>query len=835
MWQRLLPCLMVLSLLAIVTSPADADPAGQVVPSFNESPGCGPLDGYRGPIVPGSSLSNAVPIRGPWGDFFGRTIGQARAALVPVTLPGMDRPKTVWVHSRAVPAISQVIINLEEAAADGLNYTIRASYTSSYNPRSIPGKGYLSFHGVGTAIDINSHTNPYSGESENVLITNMPGWFVDAWTEAGWCWGGDWISLKDPMHFSWMGPIHTPDYGPVPAPYPPLTAPAPFDRAVEFGTALEGERAYDHMLVTDTDRDGAPDLVGIRDWTPAGHIRVETARAASEFSSCSTTRLTTGPLRADRVVMADADRDGRPDLWALDLTGATVEATIYPMAGGMAVPLAETVTAAPVTDRASYLAGDMDGDGYAELVMVLPGSETRIRAWRGPGFVEPILDTTNLLSSGRDWRFSLGDFDVDGVLDIYALSSGDPARVFILDGADQFSEPAERVASGVDAGPGRLDVADLDGDGRDDLYLTRDDGSLTVLLGDRRADGADLTVWFIDSRIDPQDCAPDGYLPDDPAFRSLSAVTIPGGALAVADPGDPDDSELIIRNPPRLITTNWVPGTTIDIAALDEGLAVLYDQDTSRVRITDFDGHRLRTIKLPHLTDPVAITVTRDTTGRQWIAVLGTGNHLPMIRVRGADGAPGLAIRPLLENPTAMRPVNLDGGADEIALAGTDDSGEAFVEIYRLDGTLLDRRLLGTSLEVLDLTPVLVEGYPGLAVLTSEAGSGAIRVFVLDADLDRVRTLYYPAATSAAISATGGTVVVGMRIERTGRVRIDARDAASAASAWKRSAAPGFDPASIASGDGIIWVVAHRMGDGAILIHGRNAATGTIAARSLLP
>jgi hypothetical protein len=747
----------------------------------------------------------------------------------------MDRPKTVWVHARAVPAISLVIRNLEEAAANDLNYTIRASYTSSYNPRSIRGGGYLSFHGVGTAIDINSHTNPYSGEDQNVLITNMPRWFVDAWTEAGWCWGGDWNSIKDPMHFSWMGPIHTPGYGPVPAPYPPLTAPAPFDTAIDFGTALEGERAYDHMLVTDIDRDGAPDLVGIRDWTPVGHIRVESARAASEFESCSTTRLTTGPFQADRVVMADADRDGRPDLWALDLTGETVDATIYAMAGGMAARLQETATAAPVIGRASYLAGDMDGDGYAELVMVLPGNETRIRAWRGPGFVEPILDTTNLLSSGRDWRFSLGDFDVDGVLDIYALSSGDPARVYILDGAVRFSEPAQRVATGVEAGPGRLDVADLDGDGRDDLYLTRDDGSLTVLLGDRRSDGADLTSWFIDGRIDPQHCAPGGYRPDDPAFRSLSAVAIPGGALAVAGPGGPDGSELIIRDPHGLVTTPFVPGTAIDIAALDEGLAILYDQGTSWVRITDSDGRRLRTINLAYLTDPIGLTVAGDTTGRRWIAVLGTGNGVPTIRLRGPDGSPGPAFRPLLEYPTAMRSVDLDGGADEIALAGTDGNGRAFVEIYRLDGVLLQRRRLGPNLEVVNLTPVLVEGQPGLAVLTSESDSGAMHVFVLDQSLEKVNTLHYRAATTVAMSATGGTVVVAMRIEATGNVRIYARDATSGTSAWRRTAAPGFDPASMASDDGTIWIVAHRMGDGAVLVHERTVATGAIAARTLLP
>ena len=81
-------------------------------------------------------------------------------------------------------------------------------------------KRYLSFHAVGAAIDINSITNPYRGD--NVLVTDMPEWFVKAWTDAGWCWGGDWQTIKDPMHFSWQGPLYTPGYpaaAPVHAPH----------------------------------------------------------------------------------------------------------------------------------------------------------------------------------------------------------------------------------------------------------------------------------------------------------------------------------------------------------------------------------------------------------------------------------------------------------------------------------------------------------------------------------------------------------------------------------------------------------------------------------------
>ena len=75
---------------------------------------------------------------GPWGDFFGRNMEQVHDRLVEVQLPGADRPFIVYVHERVVPALEQVIANLEREAAAGRRYTIRADYTWSYNPITIP-------------------------------------------------------------------------------------------------------------------------------------------------------------------------------------------------------------------------------------------------------------------------------------------------------------------------------------------------------------------------------------------------------------------------------------------------------------------------------------------------------------------------------------------------------------------------------------------------------------------------------------------------------------------------------------------------------------------------
>ena len=178
-------------------------------PSFNESDGCTQPAGYRGPYVRQTGVQPpSEPVLGPWGDFFGRDVAEITANRVAMQLPGMNTPKDFWVHERVAPALQQVIDRLNQEAANGNTYEIRAEHSFSYNPRTIGGRLSLSFHASASAIDINSTTNPYRGD--NVLVTDMPEWFVEAWTDAGFCWGGHFQTIKDAMHYSWQGPMKTP-------------------------------------------------------------------------------------------------------------------------------------------------------------------------------------------------------------------------------------------------------------------------------------------------------------------------------------------------------------------------------------------------------------------------------------------------------------------------------------------------------------------------------------------------------------------------------------------------------------------------------------------------
>jgi hypothetical protein len=489
-----------------VSYAADPPPAAGPAPSFNESAGCGGPQGVRGPYVTVTGdLSDSEAIRGPWGDFYGRDIGEVRGHLVEMKLPMTGSAEvTVWVHDRVVPALQKVIENLEAAEARGDYYEIHQGAVSSFRAAAVPPHLYLSFHAMGAAIDINSTDNPY--REDNQLITDMPDWFVKAWTDAGWCWGGQWLDVKDSMHFSWQGPLYASDY-PLQAPIPPRTEAAPFTRSLTFPTVLGPAPGGSRLFVADMDRDGAPDAVRVHPWDAGGSLGIEIAQAMYDFKTGCTPLVTSrAPASGYALLMADGTGGGRPDLWEISVSGGRVAVTIYTFASGYSEQLRPRSSAVPSTAGAVFLAGDHNRDGNSDLYVVRPGSPVTLEVWRGPGFASRMLQASLPAEIGPGWQFALGSRDADGVPDLFAFRPDGSARLVIIPGSGDFTGTPEALRSGVSGHDGPLQVGDFDGDGRDDLYFLDGDGSLTVYLGGDRGGtpDEDLVTWFSEGTEQPE-------------------------------------------------------------------------------------------------------------------------------------------------------------------------------------------------------------------------------------------------------------------------------------------------------------------------------------------
>lgn len=473
-------------------------------PSFNESGGCDILSAPSPAAIRSGSLPDSERIGGPYGDYFGRSVGEVRSHLVDWVVP-MSGGYTVKVHSRALPAFQQVAANIAAEQAKGRFYAVNPTHTASFVPRTIGGSYAISRHTYGATIDINWHTNPF--RSDETLVTDMPDWFVDAWRDAGFCWGGDWFDFKDPMHFAWQGPGATPGFGP-PAPDLPVhTAGRPFDVKTSEESTLFAGRPGVHLVANVTGR-GAGDELFLSD--DMGGVVIRFTTSSSTYQECSGGRgFADGHSTDEPIVIGDLSGMQRADVGFVDESGQSLVIDLYRLIEGWVVEERVTTGIAPSAGSA-YLVADHDWDGTPDLYVIRPG--TTIDVYDGADFTTR-LARFKPFGATPGWKWTVGDHDLDDRPDVYGFepsSGGATLHVVANDGT------VTTVQTAIALAPASAVAAlEFDGDGRDDIWVNTN-GVMTTWRGsdgvqDRR--WARPIDWACPSTWDPIDFS--GLFHDD--------------------------------------------------------------------------------------------------------------------------------------------------------------------------------------------------------------------------------------------------------------------------------------------------------------------------------
>jgi hypothetical protein len=148
---------------------------------------------------------------------------------------GFDRRAHVGLLVVGAPAVGQMVAAFRhlfeerfpirkmvavDAYGGSDERSMRADNTSGFNCRLVPGTHVWSQHAYGLAVDVDPFENPEvsagvvdppQARANADRARRVPGMIAEggaAWwsfRSAGWHWGGDWVSLKDYMHFSKNG------------------------------------------------------------------------------------------------------------------------------------------------------------------------------------------------------------------------------------------------------------------------------------------------------------------------------------------------------------------------------------------------------------------------------------------------------------------------------------------------------------------------------------------------------------------------------------------------------------------------------------------------------
>lgn len=465
---------------------------GETWPSFTESSSCGAQRITTAHAPDSGGLGRDFILRGDYGAYFGRTVQEVFDAMVRWRVPGSS--DHLAVHPWIVPALDQAADVIERELADGASYRIDPRSTFSASARTIRGSIRISRHTYGIAFDVNAPRNPF--RQDNTLVTDLPGWWVAAFSDAGFCWGGSWIGSKDAMHFAWQGPAFS-GYDSIPAPLPPLTRPTSYTGPSATKVRVEPRPIGDLVttVLADVTTNGAVDVVRIS--VDGDDVIIDASVASRRHNACSARRSVVHDfddhvLGAHTVGFGDWDGRGGTDLWTVEDVDGSLRLTVRWAFGGYS---AETsvVTDVPTPSSGAWITtADVDVDGALDLVVADRG---RLTVWD----VDPETGATNRQLDVADpfpaatARF-LGDVDLDNRPDLMAIVDG---FVATAEADDEFAaSTARQRPAGLPADP--LDVvgSDYDGDGRVDV-VAFDGIWKRVWLGNTPLpDGEALETWF---------------------------------------------------------------------------------------------------------------------------------------------------------------------------------------------------------------------------------------------------------------------------------------------------------------------------------------------------